>query len=60
MKISFNGEYGLIYVTAKIYRRQFMKVLGLTGSIKDEILNKKCEVLFAEHLPKKQLRLEVK
>lgn len=33
MKISFNGEYGLIYVTAKIYRRK------KNGDFKDLLLN---------------------
>lgn len=33
MKISFNGEYGLIYVAAKIYRRK------KNGKFKDLILN---------------------
>ncbi|HSK70580.1 MAG TPA: retropepsin-like aspartic protease [Pyrinomonadaceae bacterium] len=33
MKFSFNGEYGLIYITAKIYRRK------KNGEFKDLILN---------------------
>ncbi len=33
MKISSNGEYGLIYVTAKIYRRKE------NGDFKDLVLN---------------------
>ena len=33
MKVSFDGEYGLIYVTAKIYRRKN------NGDFKDLVLN---------------------
>jgi len=33
MKISFNGKYGLIYITAKLYRRK------KNGNLKDLLLN---------------------